>query len=174
MSRPAPARHRVAEPPATWRTDTTTPLQGDLPDLNVWLALVIPEHPHHAAARRYWDGMAEAMAQGQRLCFCRPTMLGLVRLLSQPKLMGDAVLSLVQAHQVYRDLRTQPGVAFVPDTETADAVLSDWLTPSLPPRLWTDAWLAATAQAAGLRLVSFDADFARFQLPLWLQLRPAS
>lgn len=163
---------RVAEPPATWLTDTNPPLQGDLPDLNVWLALVIAEHPHHAAARRYWSGMADAMNQGQRLCFCRPTMLGLVRLLSQPKLMGDAVLNLEQAHRVYRDLRAQPGVAFVPDTEAADAALPHLLAANLAPRLWTDAWLAATAQAAGLRLVTFDADFARFQLPRWTQLQP--
>ena len=148
---------RVAEPPATWLTDTNPPLQGDLPDLNVWLALVIAEHPHHAAARRYWSGMADAMNQGQRLCFCRPTMLGLVRLLS---------------HRVYRDLRAQPGVAFVPDTEAADAALPHLLAANLAPRLWTDAWLAATAQAAGLRLVTFDADFARFQLPRWTQLQP--
>jgi uncharacterized protein len=172
MSEPTPARHRVAEPPATWLRDTTPPLQGDLPDLNVWLALVISEHPHHDAARHYWDGMASARAQGQRLCFCRPTMLGLVRLLSQPKLMGDAALSLVQAHQVYRELRAQLGVAFVPDHEGADAVLPELLAPTLPPRLWTDAWLAATAHAAGLRLVTFDADFARFQLPRWTQLQP--
>jgi len=172
MSEPRPARHRVSEPPATWLKDTTPPLQGDLPDLNVWLALVIPEHLHHATARRYWDGMADAMAQGQHLCFCRPTMLGLVRLLSQPKLMGDAALSLAQAHQVYRDLRAQPGVAFVPDAETADAALPQLLAANLPPRLWTDAWLAATARAAGLRLVTFDADFERFQLPRWTRLAP--
>lgn len=165
-------RLRAAEPPPSWLADANPPpLRGDLPDLNVWLALVLAEHPHHEAARRYWDGMAGAMAQGQRLCFCRATMLGLVRLLSQPKLMGEAALSLVQAHQVYRDLRAQPGVAFVADAEAADAVLSELLAQPLPPRLWTDTWLAATAQAAGLRLVSFDADFARFQLPRWMQLR---
>ena len=79
MSEHKAPRHRVAEPPAAWLTDTTPPLQGDLPDLNVWLALVMPEHPHHSAARQYWDGMADAMAQGQRLWFCRSTMLGLVR-----------------------------------------------------------------------------------------------
>jgi hypothetical protein len=29
-------------------------LAGDLPDLNVWLALVVVEYTHHIAARRYW------------------------------------------------------------------------------------------------------------------------
>lgn len=160
---------RVAEPPASWLTDTAPP-QGDLPDLNVWLSLVLAEHPHHAAALRYWSGMAEPMAQGQRLWFCRSTMLGLVRLLSQPKLMGDGALNLVQAHSVYRDLRSQPSVGFLADHEGADHTLPDLLALELPARLWTDAWLAATAQAAGLRLVSFDADFERFGLPRWTKL----
>lgn len=87
--------------------------------------------------------------------------------------MGDAALSLVQAHGVYRELCAQPGVAFVPDHESADAVLPALLALPLPPRLWTDAWLAATAQAGGLRLVTFEADVARFQLPRWTQLQPA-
>lgn len=26
----------------------------DLPDLNVWFALLVPEHPFHARALRYW------------------------------------------------------------------------------------------------------------------------
>ena len=164
-------RLRAAEPPASWLgDDAPAPLGGDLPDLNVWLALVLAEHPHHAAARRYWSGMAEPMAQGQRLWFCRSTMLGLVRLLSQPKLMGDGALDLMQAHTVYRDLRNQPGVDFLADHEGADGALPDLLALQLPPRLWPDAWLAATAQSAGLRLVSFDADFERFGLARWTRL----
>ena len=34
----------------------------------------------------------------------------------------------------------------------------------LPSRLWTDTLLAATAEAAGLRMVTFDKDFERFKL----------
>jgi predicted nucleic acid-binding protein len=32
----------------------------------------------------------------------------------------------------------------------------------LPSRLWTDLCFAATADAAGLRMVTFDRDFERF------------
>ena len=39
----------------------------------------------------------------------------------------------------------------------------------LPPRLCTDAYLAALAIANGWRLVSFDRDFERFQGLQWLQ-----
>ena len=151
----------AAEPAPSWA------LGGDLPDLNVWLALVVQEHPHHALARRYWDAAAMARVLGQKQHFCRATMLGLVRLLCQPKLMGEGVLGLVEAHAIYRQLRETDGVAFCADAESADAVLTAWAAdPSnpLPARLWSDAWLAATAESAGLRLVSFDADFRRFPL----------
>ena len=168
--RPATARLRAAEPPAPW----SAPQGGDLLDLNVWLALVVAEHPHHGAARRYWAEQQAAPAlPGPRLWFCRATMLGLVRLLTQAKLMGDAALGLPEAHAVYRQLRATEGVGFVGDSEDADAQLAHWLGAGeapWPARLWTDAWLAASAEAAGLRLVSFDADFRRFALTQHLQL----
>ena len=41
---------------------------------------------------------------------------------------------------------------------------------SLPPRLWTDAYLSALALGSGLRLVTFDTDFQRFALPRCLVL----
>lgn len=164
---------RTSEPPPDW----TGALGGDLPDLNVWLALVVAEHPHHAAARRYWDAQQAAPAIGPRLWFCRSTMLGLVRLLSQPKLMGEAALGLPQAYALYRQLRQTEGVGFAGDDEAADALLARWLDDGagpLPARLWTDAWLAASAEVAGLRLVSFDADFTRFPLSRHLRLDPAA
>jgi len=37
-----------------------------------------------------------------------------------------------------------------------------WCSGELPPRLCTDAYLAALAIANGCRLVSFDRDFERF------------
>ena len=142
----AATRLRAAEPPPPWSQG----LGGDLPDLNVWLALVVAEHPHHAAARRYWAEQQSAPALvGPRVWFCRSTMLGLVRLLSQPKLMGEGVLGLADAHAIYLQLRQTEGVGFVGDAESADALLASWLADNgeapLPARLWTDAWLAASA-----------------------------
>jgi len=165
----AATRLRATEPPPSWGAA----FGGDLLDLNVWLALVVAEHPHHAAARHYWEQQQAVPLPGPRVWFCRSTMLGLVRLLSQPKLMGEGVLTLSEAHAVYQQLRQTEGVGFVGDDESADAVLVGWLASAAAPppaRLWTDAWLAASAQAAGLRLVSFDADFARFALTRRLHL----
>ena len=170
-------QHRVAEPPAPWRFSAGKAggnTGGDLPDLNIWLALVVAEHPHHTVARRYWDEVQPQIARGQSVWFCRATMLGLVRLLSQPKLMGAGVLTLPAAHAVYRQLRDTAGVAFLNDAEAADAILSAWIGDApapLPARLWSDAWLAAAAEAAGLRLVTLDSDFKRFALSRCLVLQ---
>lgn len=130
---------------------------GDLPDLNVWLALAVTEHPHHPAAQDYWQQQAAA-----RVWFCRITMLGLVRLLVQPKLMGEAALSLSDAFAAYRRFAALPEVGLYAEPAECEPVLAGLLGPDMPPRLWIDTYLAAFALSGGLRLVTFDKDFARF------------
>ena len=135
---------------------------GDLPDINVWLALAVQEHPHHAAARAYW---ADVQAAGTSLWFCRMTMLGLVRLLCQPRVMGAGALAPGAAWAAYQGFRGVRGVGLLAEPEGCDLQLHALLAQApLPARLWTDAYLAALSRAAGLRLVTFDRDFHRFAL----------
>lgn len=134
---------------------------GDLPDLNVWIALSVDNHVHHARARRYWR---EEGAQAPAVHFCRHTMLGYLRLLTQPKLMGDAACSPSQAAARYTALRALPDVALAQEPSGCEeAFLGYAREPGFPARLWSDAYLAAFARCAHLRLVTFDADFARFE-----------
>ena len=158
MSEPAKS-FKVAEVPASWRLAT-----GDLPDVNVWLALSYAAHPFHARATAYWQ---EACTTNTPLWFCRSTMLALVRLLSQPKVMGADVLSLPAAMAVYQQWLDTPAVGLLPEPLGLESHLQSFLgsdAAPLPSRLWTDACLAATAEAAGLRMVTFDQDFERFNL----------
>ena len=151
-------------------------VSGDLPDINVWLALAVEEHPHHTAAKQYWEGV-QAQPTGERnLWFCRVTMLGLVRLLSQPKVMGQGVLNLVQAMALYQQFRAIPGVDLLAEPKQCDSVLQNLVSADssgqpMPNRLWTDAYLAAVALSSGARLVSFDQDFHRFGLTSCLVLQ---
>ena len=131
---------------------------GDLPDLNVWLALALVEHPHHRAAQAYWYETA-----AKRIWFCRVTMLGLVRLLTQPKLMGKATLGLHDAFDLYLRFAALPEVGLCAELPDCESMLTALLGPNLPARLWTDAYLAAFAASGNLRLVTFDKDFARFE-----------
>ncbi len=142
---------------------------GDLPDVNVWLALAAQEHPHHAAALQYWQNGAAA-----RLHFCRVTMLGLVRLLTQPRLMGPAALSATEALAHYGRFAALPEVGLAAEPADTSAALRRYVGAGLPARLITDAYLAAFAAAGGLRLVTFDRDFRRFEGLHLLRLSPAA
>lgn len=149
---------------------------GDLPDINVWLALAVQEHPHHTAAKRYWDSVQAKPMTERNIWFCRVTMLGLVRLLCQPKVVGAGALNLTQALALYQQFRAIPGVTLLTEPISCDEELHKLINPpaspsTLPARLWTDAYLAAVAQSSGVRLVSFDQDFLRFGLDRCLVLQ---
>jgi toxin-antitoxin system PIN domain toxin len=132
---------------------------ADLPDLNVWLALTWPGHSHHRQAVHYWEQQA-----ADQVLFCTVTALGLVRLVSQPKLMGVAVKNAAEASALLHALCQQPGVQLAEPEHNGWEVFHQLLqSAELPARLCTDAHLAALAIANGWRLVSFDRDFERFE-----------
>lgn len=140
--------------------------QADLLDLNVWLALASETHMHHSQALHYWEQQA-----AERVLFCTVTALGLVRLVSQPKLMGTAVKNAAEASALLEAFLSQPGVAMpAPEHDGWDIVHALLRTGEVPARHCTDAYLAGLAMANGWRLVSFDRDFQRFTGLNWLAL----
>jgi toxin-antitoxin system PIN domain toxin len=131
----------------------------DLPDLNVWLALACPDHSHHRQAADYWEQQA-----AEQVLFCTVTALGLVRLVCQPKLLGAAVQTAAEASALLDAFCQQPGVSLASAEQAGWEVFHQLLrSGELPPRLCTDAYLAALAIANGWRLVSLDRDFERFE-----------
>lgn len=122
-----------------------------LPDVNVWLALSWSGHPHHHAAAEWFES-----AEGNR-AFCRVTQMGLLRLLTLRALMGEQLLTRVEAWRVYTALEADHRVSRVEEPGNVEAV---WRTMSARPdnshRLWTDDYLAAFAQCAAMTLVTFD------------------
>ena len=136
----------------------TRQVAGDLLDVNVWLALAIEEHPHHRAAASYWT-----LRAGAARFFCRLSAMSLVRLLSHPRLMADKPLTLSRAWALYRGFAVLPGVAMLGEPAGLDTDLAALVTAKLPTRLFTDAYFAVLARSAGLRLVTFDKDFERFE-----------
>jgi len=132
---------------------------ADLPDLNVWLALTWPGHSHHRQAVHYWEQQA-----ADQVLFCMVTALGLVRMVSQPKLMGVAVKNAAEASALLHALCQQPGVQLAEPEHNGWEVFHQLLRiAELPARLCSDAYLAALAIANGWRLVSFDRDCERFE-----------
>ena len=130
----------------------------DLPDVNVWLALLNHQHPHHSAAKAYWESAA-----GQRIAFCRITMLGLLRLSTNKVVMGGTPYTNSQAWQAYQTVIDLPEISFIsepPGIEVAMQKLTNSPKSGTPD--WTDAYLAAFASLAGLRMVSFDKGFKHY------------
>jgi uncharacterized protein len=135
---------------------------ADFLDVNVWLALADPQHTHHAAASAFW---ADATSHARPLVFCRVTMLGFLRLLTQPAVMGAAVHTPSEAWAVFAGHMANGFTVFQEEASRSllDQQLGDFaLQPGFHARDWTDAYLAAFAISRGLRLVSFDKGFQRF------------
>ncbi len=131
---------------------------GDLLDANVWLALSVSDHQHHARARLYWDGEA-----AEALAFCRITALALPRHLTTAAIMGPRALSGAAAWDALTRWLALPNIRLASEPAALDELLQHWARSlDLRAGAWTDAYLAAFATASGLRLVSFDRGFTRF------------
>ena len=99
-------------------------------------------------------------------------MLGLLRLSTLPRVLSRA-LSHAEAWDVYQRFIALPNIKVLAEPAGLDSHFQALtIAPALPHRLWTDAYLAAFAIAGGHRLVSFDADFARFPGLDFLHLKP--
>lgn len=130
----------------------------DLPDVNVWLALLNSQHPHHLAAKAYWDSAA-----GQRIAFCRITMLGLLRLSTNKTVMGGAPYTTHQAWQAYQAVMGLPEVSLIAEPLGIEVSMQKLTQPAKSGAPdWTDVYLAAFARLSGLRMVSFDKGFSQY------------
>ena len=123
------------------------------PDINVWVALTYEGHAHHQTAAT-WFGTLEADLS---LVFCRLTQLGLLRLLTTEKVMGDEVMTQPQAWTAYDQWQQDPRVEFVNEPQEIEArfrALTRLRQPATKD--WADSYLAAFATVGQLTLVTFD------------------
>ncbi len=143
---------------------------NSLIDVNVLIPLVLEQHPHRAEAADWWENQPD-----QSVVFTLPVRMALLRLLSNRKLMGDGVMSPEEAWRTLDTLTSDVRAVIRHDPPAGLDHL--WLSLARgcapTPNLWTDAWLAAFAEAEGLRMVTFDKGFRRFSLSR-LELLPNS
>ena len=122
-----------------------------LVDVGVWLAAVWGRHIHHPVTAD-WFGK-----QADDILFCRVTQMGLLRLLSNPAIMGDDAVDRSQAWRTFDQLRADERVLWADEPAELDAV---WRAISARDdkshKLWTDDYLAAFAQASEATLVTLD------------------
>lgn len=127
----------------------------NFPDINVWLALVWARHAHAELARRWFHQSAD-----EQFYFCRFTQLALLRLLTTEAVMDRDVLTMAAAWDVYDQCCTDDRIAFLPEPDSIDSGLRSFsLARRASPKLWADAYLAAFANTAGLKLITFDKAF---------------
>jgi uncharacterized protein len=122
-----------------------------LVDVGVWLAAVWGRHIHHAVAADWFDKEADD------ILFCRVTQMGLLRLLSNPAIMGHDAVDRSQAWRTFDQLWADERVQWVDEPAELDAV---WRVLSARDdkshKLWTDDYLAAFAQASDATLTTLD------------------
>ena len=143
-------------------------------DINVWLALTWDRHPQHVPASRWYASIDDAA-----LLFCRFTMLGFLRLLTNQAVMGDSTTTLAGALQLYDQWTEDPRVELAPEPRGAEVLFRQAMAPfALQPatKAIADCYLVGFAEATGAHVVTFDkglAATARFrQVPVSL-LEPA-
>ena len=79
------------------------------PDVNVWFALAVADHPQHPPALAWWN--EESSLAG----FSRLTQLGLLRLLTTAAAMGGQPLSNDAAWRVYDGFLSDSRVRLFPE-----------------------------------------------------------
>jgi toxin-antitoxin system PIN domain toxin len=122
-----------------------------LVDVGVWLAAVWGRHAHYPAASEWFNRQADD------LVFCRVTQMGLLRLLSNPAIMGGDAVDRSHAWRLFDQLWSDERVLWADEPNELDAV---WRAISARDdkshKLWTDDYLAAFAQASDLTLATLD------------------
>ena len=127
-------------------------------DVNVWLPITWNQHPQHAGALRWYDSINHAA-----LLFCRFTMLGFLRLLTNQKVMGDSMFSLGKALEVFDHWNEDPRVSLIAEPRGVETLFRLALVPftSQPAtKAIADCYLAGFAEAAGAHFVTFDKGLA--------------
>lgn len=128
-----------------------------LVDVNVWLAIVYDLHVHHEPAMAWFSSLGS-----QSACLCRITQLGLLRLLTNTKVMGVDVRGQAQAWRILDALLEDERVSFLAEPSDLDVTFRLMTKTSQPAvNVWTDAYLAAFSRAAGVEMATFDRAFSR-------------
>ena len=125
-------------------------------DVGVWLAAAWGGHVHHPVVAAWFE------EQSRGLVLCRVTQMSLLRLLSNPAVMGSDVVERSGAWNVVDEFRGDSRVIWADEPPHLEPV---WRALSARDdsshKLWTDDYLAAFAQAGGFALATLDGAYAK-------------
>jgi uncharacterized protein len=122
-----------------------------LVDVGVWLAAIWGRHARHCIARQWFDG------QSDDLILCRVTQMSVLRLVSNPAIMGEDVVTRSEAWRIIDQLWSDNRVLWAEEPDHLEAVFRAVSARNdTSHKLWTDDYLAAFAQASGASLATLD------------------
>jgi toxin-antitoxin system PIN domain toxin len=125
------------------------------PDVNVWIALSVEDHVHHAQAWSWLRGAPD----GVPLTFSRYTQVGLLRLLTNQRAMGEQTLSIPKAWALYDRWTRDPRFEFCAEPKELEwefRRVTQSFGSQPASKSIGDCYLLAFAKVTGCRLVTFD------------------
>lgn len=130
-----------------------------LPDVNVLVALAVPEHVHHLTASRWWSTLDEASAWGT----VAVTEAGFVRLMLNPRVVGHRLPASTVLDALV-SLRADPRHRQVSDDSSLAAPRID-LTALMGHPQVTDLHLVNLVAGIDAQLVTLDRGIAAALAP---------
>ncbi len=122
-----------------------------IPDVNVWLALILGNHTHRRSALDWWS-----RAEGV-IAFSRLTQVSVLRLLTTSAAMDGKPLTLAKAWGTYDKLYSDSRLAFLPEPPDLEKEFRKGsIAGAASPKVWADALLVAMAIGHGAQIISFD------------------
>lgn len=122
-----------------------------LVDVGVWLAATWGRHARHRIARQWFD------EQSGDLILCRVTQMSVLRLISNPVIMGEDVVTRSEAWRIIDQFWSDNRVLWAEEPDHLEAVFRAISAQNdSSHKLWTGDYLAAFAQASGASLATLD------------------
>jgi toxin-antitoxin system PIN domain toxin len=128
-------------------------------DINLWIAMTWGQHRHHREACKWMNSKPDA-----RFLFCRFTMLGFLRLLTNQTVMGDDTLALSDALGLYDAWMEDPRVEFGVELRQTETLFRQALAPfgSQPAtKAIADCYLVGFAEVNGASIATLDKALAK-------------
>jgi toxin-antitoxin system PIN domain toxin len=120
-------------------------------DVGVWLAGTWGRHAHHRVARQWFE------EETDDLILCRVTQMSLLRLITNPAILGKDAVTRSEAWRVVDQIWSDNRVLWAEEPDQLEAVFrAISARDDNSHKLWTDDYLAAFAQANGASLVTLD------------------
>ena len=125
------------------------------PDVNVLLAALRADHPHHHIARPWLIARLAAAATGEGLTILPMVVTGVLRVATHPQVFSPPTPPAIVLEFLDKILAA-PGVEYA-ELGREWPTLRRFVREYAPKgNAIPDAWIAAAAQTLGVRLVAFD------------------